>query len=366
MEARNPQSSTMAGMGLGKDFLAVFDVASNDSTYGKLVAMRPAGGARMAHHTNYVLPANDVLYANDWMADRTYVFDLHDPANPRLVRTFGDAGKYGYPHSFVYLANGNTLATFQYTGGFNRAPGGLVEFDVRGDVVKSSSAANDRLDRNIRPYSIAVVEKLDRVVTSSADMMGAQESRVAQVWRLSDLKLIKTIVLPKPSDWYYDDPQDTSEPRVLADGKTVIVPTFGCGLYLMQNLTGSDPTLRHVYDLGYRTCEVPIVVGDYLVVAAQSGHAIVSLDVHEPTHPREVSRILLERDEYPHWLAVEPAGNRIAITGLGALLTRLRFAAIDRTTGALTLDSRSIDFNRSWPDGWTGAAIPHGAVFSNE
>ena len=349
----------------GKDFLAVFSVESGDS-YDKLVAMRHAGNARMAHHTNYTLPPNDVLYTNDWMADRTYAFDVHDPSNPRLLRTFGDAGKYGYPHSFAYLANGNTLATFQYTGGFNRGPGGLVEFDARGNVVKTSAATNDRVDRNIRPYSLAVVDKLDRVVTSSADMMGAQESRVAQIWRLSDLKLLATLVIPKPPDWYYDDPQDTSEPRVLADGKTVVVPTFGCGLFLVANLSGSRPALRHVYDLGYRTCEVPIVVGDYLVIAAQSGHAIVSLDVRDPARPREVSRILLPPDEYPHWLAIEPAGNRIAVTGVGALSSRLRFATIDRATGALTLDSHSIDFNRAWPDGWTGAAIPHGAVFSNE
>ena len=350
----------------GKDFLAVFDAGNDASPFGKLVAMRPSGNARMAHHTNYALPPNGVLYANDWLDNRTDVFDVRDPANPRIVRTFRNAGTYGYPHSFAYLSNGNTLATFQYSGGFNHAPGGLVEFDPDGRVVKSSPAANDRIDPSIRPYSFAVVETLDRAVTSSADMMGAQDSHVAQVWRLSDLKLLKTIAVPKPKDWYYDEPLDTSEPRVLGDGKTVIVPTFGCGLFVVQGLAGTDPTLRHVYDLGYRTCEVPVVAGDYLVLAAQSGHAIVSLDVHDPLHPREASRILLPADEYPHWLAIEPSGNRIAITGQGSLATRIRFATIDRKTGALALESDAIDFNRAWPDGWTGAAIPHGVVFSND
>jgi hypothetical protein len=41
---------------------------------------------------------------------------------------------------------------------------------------------------------------------------------------------------------------------------------------------------------------VPAVAGDFLVEAMQSGHAIVSLDVHDPEHPREVSRILLPPD----------------------------------------------------------------------
>jgi hypothetical protein len=122
-----------------------------------------------------------------------------------------------------------------------------------------SSAANARIDPNIRPYSLAVVEKQDRVVTSSADMMGAQTSHVVQIWRLSDLRLLKTLALPKPPDWYYDDAADSSEPRLLGDGETVVVPTFRCGLFLLRNLAGAHPALEHVYDFGYRLCEVPVV-----------------------------------------------------------------------------------------------------------
>ena len=67
-------------------------------------------------------------------------------------------------------------------------------------------------------------------------MMGAQPSHVVQVWRLSDLKLLQTIKLPTSPQWYYDDAADSSEPRLLSDGETVVVPTFGCGLFLMHNL----------------------------------------------------------------------------------------------------------------------------------
>ena len=374
MEARHPLASVpemtpadiparRKGLGLGKDFLGVFDVQPGAS-FGKLVAMLPVGDAAQAHHTNYAEPPDDMLYANDWLGDRTYVFDLHDSAHPRVARQFGDVGTLGYPHSFAHLPNGDTLATFQYSGGFNRAAGGLVEFNAQGKVVRTASAIAPGYP-DVRPYSIAIVPKLDRVVTSSADMMGAQVSHVAQVWRLSDLKLIKTMPLPPQTDWYYDTAADSSEPRVLADGKTVVVPTFNCGLFLVHNLANDDPTLQHVYDLGYRMCEVPVVVGHFLVMAAQSGHAIVSLDVRDPEHPREVSRILLPPDEYPHWLALEPGGDRLAITGYGALDTKVRFAIVDRGTGKLTLDPATIDMTRTWPDGWQGSAIPHGVVFSN-
>ena len=81
---------------------------------------------------------------------------------------------------------------------------------------------------------------------------------VARIWRLSDLKLI----LPKEPDYLYDTAADSSKPRLLADGKTVVIPTFNCGLFLVKDLAGDEPTLQHVYDFGYRTCEVPVVAGD--------------------------------------------------------------------------------------------------------
>jgi hypothetical protein len=347
--------------GLGKDFLAVFDVRPGPS-FGRLVSTLPVGDAVMAHHTNYDEPSDHLLYANDWLGNRTYVFDLKDATQPRLARDFRSVGTYSYPHSFVHLKNGHTLATFQYAGGYNKGPGGLVEFDRDGRVVRQASAA-DPADPNIRPYSLAVAESLDRVVTGSADMMGAQRSHVAQVWRLSDLKLLKTMPLPAAPDWFDDTAEESSEPRVLDDGKSVVVSTFNCGLFLVKDLAGNMPTLAHVYDFGYRTCEVPVVVGRYWVQTMQSGHAVVSIDMHDPEHPREVSRLLMAPDEYPHWLGLEPAGDRLAITGYGALATHLRFARIDRDTGTLSLDSASIDFNRAWPDGWQGSAIPHGVVF---
>ena len=373
MEAEHPQASTLElapldlaaqrrTLGLRDDFLAVFDMRPG-ATFGQLVTMLPVGKAVMAHHTNYAEPPDHVLYANDWLGNRTYVFDLHDPTHPRLARQFGNVGAYGYPHSFAYLPNGNTLATFQYSSGFNRGAGGLVEFDPQGKVVRTASAVVPG-HPNIRPYSLAIVEKLDRVVTGSADMMGAQVSHVAQVWRLSDLKLVKTMRLPTQHDWFYDTAADASEPRVLVDGKTVVVPTFNCGLFLVRDLVGNDPTLQHIYNFGYRACEVPVIAGDFLVETMQSGHAIVSVDLSHPEKPLEVSRIFLPPDEYPHWLALEPGGNRLAITGYGALATRIRFATIDRGTGKLSLEPSAIEFTRAWPDGWNGSAVPHGVVFS--
>lgn len=62
--------------------------------------------------------------------------------------------------------------------------------------------------------------------------------------------------------------------------------------------------------------------------------------------------------------AERPGGDGIVITGFGALATHALFATIDPRSGALTMDARRIDFDRQWPDGWNGPAMPHGSLFS--
>lgn len=117
MEIHDPNVSTPMPGNMGKDFLALFDVAPDATPFGKLGAMLPVGkAARLGNQTSYAMPPNDVLYTNDWLANQTYVFD-HDPSHPGLLRKMASVGPYMYLHSFVYLSNGNTLATSQYANG---------------------------------------------------------------------------------------------------------------------------------------------------------------------------------------------------------------------------------------------------------
>lgn len=368
------RSGHVNGARSGTSFLAVLDVEPRSPRYGRLVAMRPVGvPARMPHHTHYEMPMDGLLFANDFEAGETQIFDLTDPLRPRVKASFGDAGPYTHAHSFVRLPNGNTLATFQQKGGDDSAPGALVEIDPQGRVVRTSDASDPAVDDFVRPYSLAVVPSLDRVVTGSADMLdGKGVSHAIQVWRLSDLKLLKTVVLPTAGM----DPvaaEDPSEPRVLSDGRTVLVTTFNCGLFRVDGLDGPDPSASPVYDFGTRLCGVPVVAGRFWVAALQSSHSIVSLDVSDPTHPIEVGRLVLGPHDLPHWLSREPDGDRIVITGSGTLFHRLLIAKVDMQTGNLSLDEQfkepgskepGFSFDRHWPDGWNGPAIPHGAVFS--
>src|SRR6185436_18772606 len=104
------------------------------------------------HHTEAEMPPNGHLLANGFHAGRTWLFDLSQPLQPRILTSFGDLAGFSHPHTYVRLANGNVLTTFQYladSGAKQHEPGhetmaqntehvtgGLVEMDERGTPVR--------------------------------------------------------------------------------------------------------------------------------------------------------------------------------------------------------------------------------------
>lgn len=363
------------------DFLAVLDVEPDSGRYGRLVATQPTGdrGAK-PHHTEHRMPASGTLFANGYLAGRTYRFDLSEPDRPGLSGSFDGVASYTHPHSYERTPEGNVLITFQGQGPDNVDPGGLVEVTDGGELVRSASAADPaRPDALLRPYSLAIVPELDRVVTTSYDMgedMGFRGGRrgrteVVQVWRLSDLSIVKTIDLP-PGPKGYEDEQP-GEPRLLADGRTVLVSTFACGLYRITDLDSDDPGAEWVHSFDGGGCAVPVVHGRWWIEPVPSAHALVSLDVSDPAGPVEADRLVLGRRNFPHWLALDSGGNRIVVADRGDGERRIFLVTIDPETGAVALDERfreagsdrpgwSFD-RRTWPHGPGGSAVPHGSVF---
>lgn len=358
------------------DFLAVVDVDRQSPTYAEVITTLPVGAVgTLAHHTEYEMPTGGVLWANGFAAGQTFRLDLRDPTRPRLAGSLGDAGPFSHPHSFARLPGGNVLATFQHRIGEEVATGALVELDSAGRVVRSAPAAVPQIDPTIRPYSLAVVPALDRVVTTATDMHLQVRSRAVQVWRLSDLTLLHTILLPPGPRG--DENWLTAEPRVLADGRTVLVNTFTCGLYWLRGLEGDAPSAEWVYSMPWtegQNCAVPVVAGHFWLQTNGVEHAVVSLDISDSGHPREVGRLTLQPDQVPHWIALEPSGRRLVITGYRELQAWVLLADLDRETGALELDTTfkapgaaqpGVYFGREqWPHGTTGPAVPHGAVFA--
>ena len=94
----------------------------------------------MTHHTEYEFPARAALFANGRAAGRTFIFALRNPRTPKVAGHFTQAGDYAFPHSFARLPNGNVFATFQVKRKGFAPPGGLVELDARGRLVRASRA----------------------------------------------------------------------------------------------------------------------------------------------------------------------------------------------------------------------------------
>lgn len=364
------------------DFLAVIDARRSEPTYGHVLATLPVQATgTMPHHTDYEYPANDTLFANGWVAGRTFLIDLNNPLDPKLAGEFTDAAGYRYPHSFAQLPNGHRLVTFQSTGDRYAPPGGLVELDARGRAIRSASAATPEIDSALTwPYSLAVLPEIDRVVTTSADMgMPPWDEWVwhdtyhVQVWSLDELALLVSVPLPEVKGQRYHFAP--AEPRVLADG-TVYVVTFSCGLYRLDGLESDRPeaTFVHAFpggELGSE-CFVPVVYGDYWIQTVPALPGLIVLDVSDPDEPVEVSRLILDdRFAMPHWVAADRASGRVIVTGAGqSWVLMLDF---DEEAGALSIDGDfrdsgaeqpGVSFDRvDWPHGETGAAIVHGALF---
>ena len=349
------------------NFLAVLDATSESDSYGDVLRtlVVPTSGRTRGHHTEHSMPEGGFLFANDFGTGKTYVLDVRDPLAPVVADSFEAAGPLTSAHSFERLPNGNVLATFQNEGQGNDAPGGLAELGPAGDPLRWGKAADG--DRYVRPYSLAVLPDLDRVVSGSADMRGEGDSRVVQIWRLSDLALLRTIDVP--SEW-----GAAAEPRVLSDGQTVLVSTFGCKLIHIDGLDGESPIAELVHDFGGENCALPIVVRDYWIQAVPAAHGLVALDVSDPHAPREVSRVKLGPDDWPHWISLSPDERRIVVTGYSGTRHRIIMVSLDPATaemsvdlsfGSNSLEEPGVTLDRSeWPHGETGPGDPHGVVFS--
>jgi len=376
-----------AGGPSGKEMLATIDASPTSPTYGRVLASASTGVVGAPHHTESQLGPTGHLLANDFHAGRTWLFDLNDPLHPRVMTSFGDVAGFSHPHSFIRLANGRVLSTFEYRPEAVHAEtddhmqmsgehvtGGLVEMDETGHAFASGDAADTTInDRRLYPYSVLPIPSIDRAVSTTTDMDHADTiatSQWVQPWRLSDLTLLRSIELPPGPRG--DENHLTGEPRLLPDGHSVYIHTFNCGLYLLRDVARARPTATLVRSFEGEGCGVPVLTGHYWLQPVPDAHALVSLDISDPKHPKECSRVTLPSDEAPHWVAIDGTGKRLVLNSGGGG-SRLFIIDFDPKTGALSLDRRFRDpesdsagislSGANWT-GFTGKVIPHGAVFS--
>jgi len=360
------------------DFLAVLDADPKSPHYGQAVAsVAVPGPSGTPHHTELEMSGAGTLLANAFESGRTMVFDLHDPRHPSLTTSFGDLDGYMHPHTYVRVANGHALATFQYHGGHEPKSdgGGVVEFDETGHLVRAGSAMDATAKSElIRPYSLVVVSAIDRVVSTNTSMhfKSDGETRTVQIWRLSDLKLLRTLVLPAgPRGHEHEAP---GEPQLLDDGKTVLIHTFNCGLYELSGIDKEQPLVRHLKTFDGELCAVPLRIGNYWIQTLFSAHALAAYDISDRNHIKEVSRVTFNEKQSPHWISPDADRKRIILNSGEYGEHRLYMVNFNSGTGSLAIDAQFRDVGsdqagvsmdgKSWPHGFHGDAHAHGTVFS--
>lgn len=363
----------------GNDFLAVIDADPSSASYGRLVTtLATDQQTKLVHHTEYSMPAGGMLFANDHDAGRTFIFDVRDPLHPKIATSFSDMSGYMHPHSYLRLPNGHVLATFQHSHDSMNPEtlgkhGGLVEIDDTGKVMRSASSADPAFpDALLTPYSLVVLPELDRVVSTNSAMDDEDVFRglTYQIWRLSDLKLLKTMYFDEGDNHYGEISPE--EPRLGPDG-AIYVQTLACGVERITGVDRDEPKSHLVYSFPASFCGVPTIVGHYLLQSVSYLHSVIVLDIANGTKPVEVSRVKIDDNFYPHWTGWDARTNRIVVTTGGTGDPRLYLLKFNPSSGAISVDEAFHDSdgkpgfnftNRDWPHGWKGSGVPHGVVFS--
>jgi hypothetical protein len=359
------------------DFLAVIDADPASTSYGRLMTTVATDQQTMlVHHTEYTMPASGMLFANDHDAGRTFIFNLLDPMHPKVATSFGDMAGFMHPHSYLRLPNGHVLATFQHTH-HGESPalgktGGLVEIDDEGKAIRSVSSADPAFPNALlTPYSLIVLPEIDRVVSTNSSMSFEDVFRglTYQVWRLSDLKLLKTAYFDTGEDHYGQISPE--EPRLGPDG-SIYVQTLGCGIERISDVNTDSPKSQVVHLFPGNLCGVPTIVGHYLIQSVPTIHSLIVIDIADGKRPVEVSRLKLSDVYYPHWTSWDAKAQRLVVTS-NIAKDRLFLLKLDQATGSIAIDEAFRDtdgkagFNfvdREWPHGWKGTGLPHGVVFS--
>ena len=110
-----------------------------------------------------------------------------------------------------------------------------------------------------------------------------------------------------------------------------------------------------------------------MVMPIAYAHRIATIDISDPTHPKEVASFASDSTFFPHWAVADPGSDRIVVTDQGNGQPLVKMLHFDPATGELSWDatfkdsgatSPGVSFARaSWPNGVHGMAMPHAAVF---
>lgn len=389
------------------DFITVLDVDPKSDKKGQALGSTPIGHkASMVHHMEYVAPPKgEPIFMNGHHHQLSMIVNIDDPANPKITKFLELPENLRYPHDYARTPSGTRLTGFLRSEGPSPNPdettmpgnhGGIAEYSMSGELIRTASAAAEGYDKAIRPYAFAQLPDQDRITVTSAPMMEQSWADVIQIYRYSDFQLLHTLDLEVGVD-HKGNPVDGINgagfgQHILDDG-SIFFNSYGCNFYHLTNIASDNPQLDLVFsvetdpadnpDKIRGACGIPLLIGDYWIQPIGAKQQVVVLDISKPKSPKEVFRLDTPQGFSPHWMGKDPKGNRMI---MGAELGgeqgfyMLRF---DDKTGRIEYDpdfsdyrtdsylnifrSKSIGYisldRKEWPHGNSGTAWGHAAVF---
>ena len=403
-------------------YLFVFagDQDTEDADFMTMINVDPASDTRgdpissvsichkdsMPHHMEYIAPpVGEPIFMNAHHHEISLVVDVQSPKALVIEKSFDPPGSLRFPHDYKRTPNGTRLVGFLRSDGPSPDPsedllpgghGGIAEYTIDGELIRSVSAAVPGLKKAVRPYAFALLPEQDRFLVTSAPMHENSWADVVQIYRYSDFTLLHSLELPV-GRLANGEVQEGSQragfgPRVLDDG-SVFLNSYGCAFYHVTGIDTDAPKISMVHTLKTKAaktddyirgaCGIPVRVGNFWIQPVGAPHAVAVLDISDPSAPEEVFRLKTPRTFNPHWLGKDPKGNRLILgSELGSEqgFFMLRF---DEETGALAFDKDFkgkqkglllnrkhdgyVSFDRAvWPHGETGKAFGHAAMFLDE
>ena len=391
------------------DFLAVLDADPTSAAYGKVLKTYPVGSRGNEANALNTEPRGDRrLFATGLLTNRTFVFYFRQPIAARLVRVdeAGARRTLWAPQEPVSLPGGRVAVACsdpaRYRGEAREvvtSAGGLLELDADGKLKREISAAEPR-GRGLlfAPSGAAVAWPAGRLVTAdtahgyTATTEGERMPGIGvQIWRLTDLTLVKTVALEAGPRGEENLGPVTA--RAMRRKPFVFVNTEGGALYASDSVQSADPLFRLVFDFGAGALSggAAITPDDRFYVVALTGqNRVVSLDLADPWHPKQVSSVRLDRDPAdpsrrrsggPCTVVMGGDGTRVAVSDYTVDVPgyfrdgdhRVHILRLDPDSGRLRVDTafldelagnEGIDFDRTrWPHGETGSARPKGLLF---
>jgi hypothetical protein len=289
----------------GPDFLAVIDADPASPDYGKVVNTVTASPLieNEPHHMQYIWHKGDRVFAGGLYTDTTYVFDVSNLPEVRLVGVNmpTDTLCGSVPDAYWTLSDGTAYGTYMggpdlpgpclysngemRTGnGFAGTPGSLVRIDANGKTLSEVPAALPTPEDPVRcpglplihtpscanPHGIQVREDLNRMITTDyaepknvvTDPLRPLDPNLfrdtVRIWDISERNNAKVVsVSAMPDGPRHERNPGHEEPRGIMEGTVTNLPQHKgafassmCGgvIYYTPDITNPNPVWREVFD----------------------------------------------------------------------------------------------------------------------